>query len=69
MNRGRCPSRGAVLVVLSDVARETEEREKKIKYTVHALCHITFRVVIGEGLIFIPMKQFELRFKNVEKLA
>ena len=51
------------------MARETEEREKKIKYTVHALCHITFRVVIGEGLIFIPMKQFELRFKNVEKIA
>lgn len=52
------------------MARETEEREKKIKYTVHALSHITFRVVIGEGLIFIPMKQLgKVRFKNVKKLA
>ena len=52
------------------MAREIEEKKKKIKCTVHALSHITIRVIIGYGLIFIPMKQLgKLRFRNVKKLA
>ena len=47
-----------------------KKKKKNIKFTVRALSHITFRVVIGEGLIFIPMKQLgKLRFRNVKKLA
>ena len=47
-----------------------EKKKNNTECTVHALSHITLRVVIREGLIFIPMKQLgKLRFKNVKKFA
>ena len=67
--KGKAAISSQVLFPLRCGQRDREEK-KNTECTIHALSHITLRVVIGEGLIFIPMKQLgKLRFNNVKKLA